>query len=154
MMPFDAYPGGGNELLGKCPGGNCRRGYGLKLQRLTGQTTCAYCGVSLVDTYDHWLLMCTDHVIPTGTGLALGIDGIWLEDFCNRVLCCSGCNGFKNRFQLPTESVLPAEIKGFVALRDAIFAARKELIVAASQTEREFYSGRPWERKLVLGVSR
>ena len=38
MTPFDQYPGGGNELLGKCPGGNCRRGYGLKLQPLTGQT--------------------------------------------------------------------------------------------------------------------
>jgi len=154
MMPLDQYPGGGNERLGKCPGGNCRHGYCLKLQRLTGQTTCAHCGLSLVNTYEHWLLMCADHVVPTGTGLALGIDSIWLEDFCNRVLCCSGCNGFKNRFLLPAESVVPAEIKGFVELRDAIFASRKELILATLDTQREFYSGRPWEKRLVPRGSR
>jgi hypothetical protein len=150
MMPFDQYPGGGRALLGNCPGGNCRHGYGLTLQRLTGQTSCAYCGLNLVDTYEHWLLMCADHVVPTGTGLEFGIERAWLEDFCNRVLCCSSCNGFKNRFQLPVESIAPAEVHGFFDLRDAIFAMRKEGILASHETERAFYRTRPWERRLVL----
>lgn len=147
-MPFDHYPGEGATLLGKCAGGNCRHEYGLKLQRLTGQTSCAYCELSLVDTYEHWLLMSVDHVIPMRTGLELGIEPSWLEDFCNTVLCCSGCNGFKNRFKLPSTSEVPSESKGFVELRDAIFATRKELILTAREKEREFYSSRPWEKPL------
>ena len=57
MMPFDRYPGRGTMFLGKCGGANCRHGYGLMLQQLTGQTSCAYCGLSLIHTYEHWLLM-------------------------------------------------------------------------------------------------
>jgi len=154
MTPFDQYPGGGRELIGKCPGGNCRKGYGLKLQRLTGQTACAYCGLSLVDTYEHWLLMCTDHVVPASTGAAFGISPVWLEDLCNRVLCCSGCNGLKNRFELPLETILPTEVAAFVEVRDAIFSLRKSAILAAVEMEREFYRGRPWERRVATGVSR
>ena len=154
MMPFDEYPGGGNELIGKCGGANCRHEYGLKLQRLTGQTACAYCGLNLVDTYEHWLLMAVDHVVPTGTGLAFGIDKVWLEDFCNTVLCCSGCNGLKNRFRLPADCVIPTDMQRFVELRDAIFAARKVLVLAAVEVERAFYRSRPWERQLVPGGSR
>jgi hypothetical protein len=149
MMPFDQYPSGGKEIIGECSGGNCRHEYGLELQRLTGQTTCAYCGLSLIDTYEHWLLMSVDHVIPTGTGLALGIEQRWLEDFCNAVLCCSGCNGLRNRFPLPAESTVPVDVAGFVELRDAIFAVRKELILSAIATERGLYRGRPWESRLV-----
>jgi hypothetical protein len=73
----------------------------------------------------------------TSTGLAFGIDNIWLENCGNRVLCCSGCNGFKNRFSLPIESMVPAEVTRFVELRDAIFAIRKDLILLAFATERE-----------------
>ena len=133
MMPFDRYPGGGTMFLGKCGGGNCRHGYCLTLQQLTGQTSCAYCGLSLVDTYEHWLLMSVDHVIPTQTGLALGIERSWVEDFCNTVLSCSGCNGFRNRFPLPATAAIPTGIKDFVELRDAIFLTRKELILTAHE---------------------
>jgi hypothetical protein len=152
-MPFDRYPGGGTMFLGKCEGGNCRHGYCLTLQQLTGQTSCAYCGLSLVDTYEHWLLMTVDHVIPTKAGLALGIEQSWLDDFCNTVLCCSGCNSFRSRYELPATAPSPTDVDGFAALRDAIFAARKDLIVSALHEEREFYRGRPWEQRLVLGGS-
>jgi hypothetical protein len=66
-MPFDSYPGGGKELLGKLRGsdGTSRRGYGLDFQRRTGQSSCAYCGSNLVENYVHWLLMSIDHVVPT-----------------------------------------------------------------------------------------
>lgn len=145
MMPFELYPGGAASLLGKCTGANCRHEYGLKLQRLTGQTACAYCGLSLVDTFEHWLLMSVDHVVPTRTGLAIGISRNWLEDYCNTVLCCSACNGFGNRFKIPVSALLPAELEEFVALRDKLFVTRKELILAARKREQAFYASRPWE---------
>lgn len=151
MMPFDSYPGSGSELLGRCAGANCRHEYGLKLQRLTGQTTCAYCGLSLIDTYEHWLLMVVDHVIPARTGVAFGIPQSWLGDFCNTVLACSGCNGLRCRYELPSTAVIPPDINGFVMLRDAIFAVRKDLILAAMQIEREFHRSRPWEHRIVRG---
>src|SRR5215211_1072028 len=43
VQPFDSYPHGGRALLGRRTGGNARWEYGLKLQRLTGQTRCAWC---------------------------------------------------------------------------------------------------------------
>ncbi len=67
MNPFEVYPGAGRVLLGKPKNtSNCRYGYGLELQRLNGQTNCAYCQVSLIDDYYHWLLMAVDHVVPKG----------------------------------------------------------------------------------------
>ena len=62
MKPFDSYPGDRIELLPRSGGANARREYGLKLQRLTGQSSYAYCGVSLVDDYYHWILLNVDHV--------------------------------------------------------------------------------------------
>ena len=153
MMPFDSYPGAGRELLGKCGITNCRHEYGLKLQRLTGQTSCAYCSLSLVDTYEHWLLMSVDHVIPTATGVSIGLKKEWLEDFCNTVLCCSACNGFKNRFELDPETSVATNFVSFVALRDAAFATRKELILVCHRNEREFYNNQPWKQRLVSGVA-
>jgi len=154
MMPFDQYPEGGKELIGKCAGANCRHEYGLKLQRLTGQSACAYCGLNLVDTYEHWLLMSVDHVVPTKAGLAMGIDKTWLEDCCNTVLCCAGCNGFGNRFKLAAAVTLPVDVASFVELRNTTFATRKELILVAREKERDFYSDRPWEKRLVPEGSR
>jgi hypothetical protein len=152
MSHFDSYPGAGRELLGKCSGGNCRHEYGLKLQRLTGQTACAYCELSLVDTYEHWLLMSVDHVIPTRTGLALGISADWLADYCNTVLCCWACNGFGNRYQLAAETIVPTDFAAFVKLRDETFALRKTLILGCHPKERQFYDSLPWERGSVATV--
>lgn len=140
MMPFDQYPGGGSELIGKCGGANCRHECGLKLRRLTGQTSCAYRGLNLVDTYENWLLMLVDYVVPTKTDLAMGIEKDWLQDCCNTVLCCAGSNGFGNRFKALTVLI---DIPGFNALHDARSAAGGK--------ERDFYNTSPWERRLVLG---
>ena len=71
-----------------------------------------------------------DHVIPTQAGLALGIEQSWLEDFCNTVLCCSGCNGFRCRYELPATASNPTDVNGFATLRDAIFVSHKDLILA------------------------
>ncbi len=66
MEPFASYPEQGREPLGRPRDltGARRSGYGPSLQRMTGQPACAYCGLSLVDTYEHWLLMPVDHVVP------------------------------------------------------------------------------------------
>ncbi len=66
MEPFASYPEQGRKPLGRPRDltGARRSGYGLSLQRMTGQSACAYCGLSLVDTYEHWLLMPVDHVVP------------------------------------------------------------------------------------------
>ena len=100
MRPFDQYPNDGSEIMRKMKGGNSRRGYGLELQILTGQTECAYCGVSLVDDFYHWLLLSVDHVIPQKESQRLGIPIEWFDSYSNLVICCSGCNGFDNRKKL------------------------------------------------------
>ena len=93
MEPFDQYPGGGRQLLGKMTGANCRHEYGLKLQKLTGQTCCAYCRVSLVEDYYRWLLMSVDHVIPSGAGKLVGITQGWLMGSSLSARPGSGCSG-------------------------------------------------------------
>src|SRR5947209_5141475 len=114
MSPFDAYPSGGQILLGKPKNqANCRYGYGLELQLLTGQTKCAYCQVSLIDDYYHWLLMSVDHVVPKGEALRLGVPLEYYEDFINLVLCCTGCNGFGNRYRLLYEPQPQWDLQNF-----------------------------------------
>ncbi len=150
MQPFDAYPGKGQVLLGRPKNNdNCRHGYGLDLQRRTGQTTCGYCGLSLIDEYAHWLLLSVDHVVPRGQAVTLGIDAVYFEDVINLVLCCAGCNGFGNRYTVPLPAAErgPWDLPTFVALRDTVFAARSIVISARRATELAFYQSKPWERQ-------
>ena len=99
MMPFDAYPHRGRRPIGRLAGDNCRHEYGLRLQKLIGLNKCAYCGLNFVDTYDHWLMMAVDHIVPTHAGKELGITPDWLEDYWNTVLCCSACHEFGNLYR-------------------------------------------------------
>jgi hypothetical protein len=61
--------------------------------------------MSLVDTYEHWLMMAYDHVVPASVCVAAGIHVEWIGDIINRVLCCAACNGFKNCWK-PKEALL------------------------------------------------
>ena len=99
MKPFDDYPGEGYVILRTLKGSNARREYGHWLVE-RGQSSCAYCRVSLVHSYRNWLLLTVDHVIPAKEGLRLGIPKPWYESYSNIVLACSGCNGFQNRYGL------------------------------------------------------
>jgi hypothetical protein len=148
MQPFDSYPSSGRVLLGEPRDWtNCRHGYGLDLQQVTGQTRCAYCGLSLVDTYEHWLLLSVDHVVPRGQALALGIPRRFSEDMLNLVLCCGGCNGFGNRYAVPVVLAAPREewdLSAFLALRDAVFEARSNAIAARRATEMAAFNQRRW----------
>ncbi len=142
--PFRSYPYGGRQWLGRTKHGICRRGYGLRHQRVTGQSACAYCGISLVDTYDHWLMMSYDHVIPSSICKALVIPQAWVDDIINRVLACSGCNGFRNRYQPQEHFACPTNLDAFITLRDRVFADRRERILLSHKEDRQFYERRPW----------
>lgn len=101
MLPFDTYPDRGRRLLGrpKAGAGSSRTGYGLALQRMTGQSACAYCDIDLVGDYYRWLLLTVDHVVPRGEAVRLGMSVTLYEDATNLVVACSGCNGYLNLYQ-------------------------------------------------------
>jgi 5-methylcytosine-specific restriction endonuclease McrA len=146
MMPFDRYPDNGKKLLPVPNRANTRREDAPKLQRLTGQTACAYCGVDLIGEYYRWLLTSLDHVIPTSEGRKLGIPEDWCESFSNTVICCGGCNGFDNRFKITSEGRRSSwKLQQFFALRDRVFADRRERIRERRDDEIRFFETRPWE---------
>lgn len=142
-LPFANYPDQGRKLLGPVSGGNCRYGYGLKFQRLTRQDHCAYCGLDLVSTYENWLTMALDHVIPDNVCKSMGVSEEWNQDYSNRVLCCTACNTFGNRYK-PTSVKIPKTLEEFYDLRDKIFAERKALILERHKKEHLFFETKPW----------
>ena len=152
MQPFDQYPGDGQRLLPRLKGDNARRGYGLKLQQQTGQRVCAYCGVDLVSDYHHWLLLTVDHVIPAAEGLRLGMPVEMIHSYSNLVLCCSGCNGFGNRYAV--KDVMPQDhwaVDEFFKLRNQVFVTRQALIKDRREEEmRTFNKGR-WNDRVAVG---
>jgi len=146
MYPFDTYPSGENELKSRLrPADNCRRGYGLDLQKRTGQTRCAYCGVSLVDDYYHWLLMAVDHVVPIQQARKLVIPDELIGGLVNQVLCCSGCNGFRNRYAVADQPRDNWSLEEFIELRDRVFRDRTEVIAARRVAEMVAFDRKEWE---------
>ena len=125
--------------------GGCRRGYGLKLMLLTGQTACAYCGISLVDDYWRWLLLAVDHVVPTERAKELGVREEWFKDYRNTVLSCSACNGFRNRWRLPDDVRKPHSLEAFLQLCDRAFQERKQILRKCHEDEKSFFASKPWE---------
>jgi hypothetical protein len=146
MAPFDLYPHGGRQLFGVPKSANARHEYVLKLMRLTGQRRCAYCGADLTASYQAWLTLVLDHVIPVNVCKSTNIPNQWCWDYSNTVLACSACNGFCNRY-IPTFNIArPDTLDAFYELRDRIFGERKTLIAARHEDERLFFDGKPWER--------
>jgi hypothetical protein len=148
MMPFDSYPSEGKALLGRVSGNNCRRGYGLKFMRVTGQTTCAYCGLDLVASFENWLQMALDHVVPRNVCKSISLPDEWTKDCINRVLACSACNGLDNRYKPQVLPDCPRLLTAFCELRDLIFAERKKRIATCRDKERDFFQRRLWEHPL------
>jgi hypothetical protein len=143
---FDRYPNSGRQLLGRPSSGDgtCRSGYGLALQRLTGGSTYAYCGVSLVDDYHHWLLMSIDHVVPSAEARRVGISPSFSEDAINLVLCCAGCNDSGNRYRCEIGPRENWTLDEFLTLRDAIFADRFQRIAMRRAREMTVFESKPW----------
>jgi hypothetical protein len=101
--------------------------------------------VSLVDTYDHWLLMSGDHVVPRSEAQRLGIAVTLDEDAINLVLCCAGCNGFGNRYRC---EALPQDnwtLQEFLILRDRVFTDRFQRIASRRVRKEALFTSRPWE---------
>jgi len=145
VLPFDLYPEGGHQLLGAPKGANARQEYGHKLMQLTGQRHCAYCDTDLTATYQVWLTLVVDHVIPLTLCKSTHIPENWCWDYSNMVLACAACNGFCNRYS-PSFTIAPPEtLEAFYSLRDRIFGERKKLIAKRHDAERQFFNERSWE---------
>ena len=145
MHPFDLYPGDGETVLPKIGATNTRHGDAPRLMRLTRQRSCAYCEVDLVGDYYRWLLISLDHVLPARQCQGLGIPEELYNSFSNIVLCCSGCNGFDNRYRIPPDAAAGGwTLQRFTSLRDRVFRDRKARILKRGEDELEFYHRRPW----------
>ena len=142
MKPFDDYPGGGKRILKKMGRTNSRREDGLWLMQNARQGSCAYCDVSLVDTYDHWLLLNVGHVVPARECARLGIPDEWHHSFTNAVLSCFGCNMFDNRYSIDWEvpkAPYDWTVPEFITLRDGVFGERHRRIAERRASEISFF---------------
>jgi hypothetical protein len=145
LLPFEKYPGGGRVLLGRVSGANCRHEYGLEFMRRTGQTRCAYCGVDFTESYETWLTMALDHIVPVSVCKSMDVPEDWREDSSNKVLACAACNGFRNRYSPSVDAILPTTLEAFYVLRDHVFTERRKLILDSHKTERAFFEAKHWE---------
>lgn len=141
--PFERYQFAGQQLLGKpsLGDGSCRRGYGPPVFSECG-TACAYCGREMGESYDSWLDLSIDHVIPGETVKRLGWRREWVDDLANFVTCCRACNEFLNGYRVADPP--PATADEFFALRDRHFVAKRAWVTERHVRERDWYEG--WVR--------
>jgi 5-methylcytosine-specific restriction endonuclease McrA len=145
-LPFTAYPGGGREQLKQRPGLNTRHADAPQFMRITGANKCAYCGLDFTASFDNWLTMVLDHVVPVSVCKNVGIDTTWVWNYSNAVLACGACNGFCNRYKLEVDCTVPKTLPEFYDLRDRIFRVRQKLILAAREKERtSYFETKPWD---------
>jgi len=139
-LPFSTYPNREDELRKSIwTGGNCRHEYGLKFIQETHQTCCAYCGKPLTESYDAWVTMVIDHVVPVSVCKGLNIQMEFCRSLANMVLACATCNGFDNRYRLTSERKV-STFREFLVLRDEIFIARRERIQRKHESEKKFFA--------------
>jgi len=146
MIPFERYQKGGQEPLGLPPSGDgtCRHGYGPPVFAQCGDT-CAYCGRALLDSYDAWLSVSVDHVVPRSVSW-YSARLQWVEDIFNLVTCCRACNEFLNQY-LCAEAE-PTTVAAFVDIRNRVFVGKQEHARQRHADERDWYGrwirdGRP-----------
>ncbi len=94
-----------------------------------------------------------DHAIPESICQLWGVTQAWAQDASNRVLSCTACNTFRNRYA-PQNADRPTSLDEFYELRDHIFAERKAQILERQKDERAFYKGKPWLQPNQAGVGR
>ncbi len=135
-LPFLAYPEGGRVLLDKprWGDGTARRSYGLKALEWCGYR-CAYCGLDM-STFEGWLQLSVDHVIPQQSQGA-GYPAEWILDAINVVAACMACNGYFNRD--PVLDAVPTTLEAFCDIRDRVFRDRQARILARRETERAWF---------------
>ncbi len=138
-VPFEKYPEMGRVPMGPIAGVNARRGYTLKLHQLTGLRECAYCGFDLMASFENWLTVQLDHVVPVSAAKMFAIQDDWIQDYSNTVLACSACNSYGNRYKLAEAPSLDSR-EDFYNLRDQVYQARRKLICALRDDERTFFN--------------
>jgi len=115
--------------------GTARHGYGVPVFEQCGYA-CVYCGLDMLTTYEAWLQLSVDHVVPRQM-IAAGYPKLWIEDMANLVTCCRSCNEFGNHFRL--DDAVPASPAGFFDLRDRVFVQRRARLALAHARERRAY---------------
>ena len=147
MTPFDSYPSGGRILLGRVEGvgRGTRRTSGQQFMKRTGQLRCAYCDLDLVHSFENWLQMALDHVVPKQVCKEFSLPNEWVEDYTNRVLACGACNVFDNQYKPPIETACPRSLEDFYDLRDRIFKDRKLRIAERRNNEKAVFETQPWK---------
>lgn len=145
-LPFASYPRAGRVLLGKPKWGDgtARRSYGVQALEWCGYR-CAYCGLSLA-TFEGWLQLSIDHVIPQQMRSA-GYPAEWVLDSINVVAACGACNGYFNRD--PVIGDVPATLEAFCDIRDRVFRERKARIAERREIERAWFEAhiKPGEQR-------
>jgi hypothetical protein len=131
-LPFAAYPGSGRKLLGKrrWGDGTARRSYGVKALEWCGYR-CAYCRLDM-STFEGWLQLSIDHVIPQQSQGA-GYPAEWILDATNLVAARLACNGYFNRD--PVLDAVPLTLEAFYDIRGRVFRQRKGRMLARREAE-------------------
>ena len=118
----------------------CRKGYGLQVFKRHGMK-CMYCDREMGTSYDAWLSISVDHVIPMsvlkkwGQGFAKMVDHV---DNC--VTCCRSCNEFLTGYRVDDNA--PCSKEEFLSLVDMHLARKREHAQRRHLEEREWYEKR------------
>jgi hypothetical protein len=89
--------------------------------------------------------MALDHVVPAGVCKSYNISYEWSEDCSNKVLACTACNSFLNRYTPSKDIGIPRTLPEFYSLRDRIFIERTILIARKHEEEKAFFKSQPWK---------
>jgi hypothetical protein len=144
-VPNDAEP----ALLGAPAQGDgtCRGGYGVAVLRHYGNA-CAYCDLDFTRSYESWLHMSVDHVIPRYV-VRLGYPTPWVEDLLNHAPCCRTCNEFLNGYRV-TVPAPPATLAEFVDLREKVFEEKRVRVQSRHATEKAKFE--TWRQAVQAGA--
>ncbi len=141
-LPFDRYPNGGRTRLGRPAWGDgtARTGYGKPVFDACGYS-CVYCGLDMRASFENWLQLSVDHVVPAQMGRSGVYDSDLVEDLTNLVTCCRACNDFGNRYTVSEPR--PESDEAFYALRDRVFVTRKAAVHAKRAQQRAVFESMP-----------
>ena len=92
-------------------------------------------------------MMALDHVIPANVCRAMDLPREWSDSHSNRVLCCSACNGFRNRWKPEAPPICPKTEDDFFKMRDDMFIARRSDVRQSHIDELKYFESKPWETK-------
>jgi len=133
------FPHNIKDLNAKLRTGSARHDYGLQLAEMTNWNgECAYCTRDLISTYESWLHLQVDHVIPRYLAKH-NYKSVkkWIESIPNCVICCAACNAFLNKFEVDADP--PKTADDFFSIRNQIFTKKKNQATERHKKECEMY---------------